>query len=545
MPTKPLKKEEQPTITNEEILDELNKIISNPSLLKSPVLTNFLCFIVNETLENHSNILKEYTIGVNALGKPEDFNPQIDAIVRIHAGRLRRVLNKYYLHDGKSDVIRIELIKGTYIPVFRIQKINDATKVIPTQNNPVQHSRSRLTLAVLPFRNLCPDNTFLFFIDGFGEELTRIFSTSQNIAVVAHHSTLKYANTLTDLRTIGSDLGVHYLITGSVRRTSKEIRVSVGLVETFKGTQVWSKNYIHTPHIDKDMEIQDQINYDVFSILSGLYGIIITDTMDTAFQKDKKLDLESFDAILWNYYAQRTHSLEDCKMAQISLEKCHKKNPNNVMCLTVLGSLYLDFYSLGYPNIEDPVNKAFELINKATKIAPQFQYAQVILGWVNIYLGKKEKALKAFDYSLELATPSASDKGTLGFGLVCAGKYNQGFSLLKQSVDFNPHCPWWYHMGFFCIHYKNGDYEKALSYTKKMNVSEDVVFLPLLKLAVMGQLEMFVEAKAEIDILNNKFNHIVSNLKNHLDSFLLDNNLVDNIIIGARKAGLTTIYNIA
>ena len=540
MPQKSSKKEKQPTITNEEILDELHKITSSPTFLKSPVLSNFLTFIVKETVENHSIILKEYTIGIKALGKPEDFNPQTDAIVRIHAGRLRRALNQYYLEDRQTDIIRIELIKGTYVPVFRTQLIRDKND-LQTQEDPLQFSRSLLTLAVLPFRNLCPDNTFSFFTDGFGEELTRIFSSSQNISVVAHYSTLKYTNTFTDPRIIGSELGVHYLITGSVRRSSNEIRVSVGLVETFKGTQVWSKNYIHTPSIDEDMEIQDHINYDVFSILSGHYGIIINNTMDLAYQKDKKLDLESFDAILWNYYAQRSHSLQDCKTAHIALEKCLEKNPNNVMCLTVLGTLYLDFYTLGYPNIEDPVNEAFKLITKATKIAPRFQYAQVVLGWVYVYLGKKDEALKAFDYSLNLATPSASDTGTLAFGLICAGKYNSGFSLLKQSTNLNPYFPWWYQIGFFCVYYKNGDYEKALSCTKKMNASEDVVLLPLLKLAAMGPLEMFLEAKPEIDILNTKFKLIVSHLKDHLESFLLDTNLVDAIISGAIKAGLTTL----
>lgn len=199
--------------SRKEIIEELNHILSSPLFSRSVVLTNFLKFIVEETLNGKTEGLKEYTIAVNALGKPSDFNPQIDAIVRIHAGRLRRLLKEYYDDLGKFDTIKIEVVKGTYVPIFRTNFIPEKKSDVSIGKMPNQFSRAKLTLAVLPFRNLCPNGEYQFFADGFGEELTRTFSNFQDIAVVAHHSTRIYASNHADVRIIGSDLGVHYLIT--------------------------------------------------------------------------------------------------------------------------------------------------------------------------------------------------------------------------------------------------------------------------------------------------------------------------------------------
>ena len=98
--------------------------------------------------------LKEYTIGVQALKKEADFNPQIDSIVRIHAGRLRRVLKEYYYEEGKDDPIVISIPKGSYAPNFKLS--SEKTPFIPpvvdaieefqhSENNQSKKIKHRLT----------------------------------------------------------------------------------------------------------------------------------------------------------------------------------------------------------------------------------------------------------------------------------------------------------------------------------------------------------------------------------------------------------------
>src|SRR6478672_4614225 len=97
--------------SKDEIRQQLKKIFSDPIFSVSDILKRFLSFISEETLDGRSNQIKEYTIGLKVLNKTFGFNPKEDAIVRIHAGRLRRALANYYRTVGASDPIYISMPK--------------------------------------------------------------------------------------------------------------------------------------------------------------------------------------------------------------------------------------------------------------------------------------------------------------------------------------------------------------------------------------------------------------------------------------------------
>src|SRR6478735_8218754 len=97
---------------------ELELILSTKVFKQSYVLSSFLRYVVIETLQEKPNEIKEYSIAVKALGKPSDFNPQLDAVIRIHAGRLRRILHEYYSGEGSNNPMVILMQKGSYIPEF-------------------------------------------------------------------------------------------------------------------------------------------------------------------------------------------------------------------------------------------------------------------------------------------------------------------------------------------------------------------------------------------------------------------------------------------
>src|SRR5215203_788026 len=102
----------------EEINDQVKRILDFPIFQNSPVLSRFLGFIIDETIQKKQTSIKEYSIAINVLYRSRDFNPNLDSIVRIHAGRLRRALNDYYLTQGIYDPIIIDIPKGSYIPKF-------------------------------------------------------------------------------------------------------------------------------------------------------------------------------------------------------------------------------------------------------------------------------------------------------------------------------------------------------------------------------------------------------------------------------------------
>src|SRR4051794_19922975 len=151
----------EPEFSPEEIHGQVMKIVQDPALENSTILKNFLRYIVDESLQGNSNILKEYTIALNVLHKPPDFNTQENGIVRIHAARLRRILEVYYKSRGIIDFIRISIPKGTYIPVF--SKNSNDHSLTKINNSTLEE---RVVIGIVPFSHLSCIETEMSILKG-------------------------------------------------------------------------------------------------------------------------------------------------------------------------------------------------------------------------------------------------------------------------------------------------------------------------------------------------------------------------------------------
>ena len=103
----------------EAIRQQLAKLLTSPQLVNSPNLCNFLQYVVEKTLAGEAATIKGYTVATQVLGRRADFDPNLDPIVRIQAGRLRRALEQYYQGQGQKDPVIIDMPRGAYVPVFR------------------------------------------------------------------------------------------------------------------------------------------------------------------------------------------------------------------------------------------------------------------------------------------------------------------------------------------------------------------------------------------------------------------------------------------
>lgn len=526
------------SISKKEVVEQLDRILSNGLFSNAPALCNFLRFTVEETLNGHASGLKQYTIAVTALGRRSDFNPQLDSIVRIQAGRLRKVLGDYYDGPGRQDPILIELTKGSYIPLFRPTQWRIRSHGQLERSTESVHRR-KVTIAVLPFRNLCPDYSYQFFADGIGEELTRLFSVFQDISVVAHYSARKYSMTDFDIKAIGADLGAQYLITGYVRRTSKDIRISVGLAEAENSTEVWSKRYAYAIKGSDIIDIQDRIIEDIVAILGGYYGVIIKNAYASG-RLGADVSLELFDAALWNYYFHMNFSRDVYLKTKQALESSLQQDPKCAIALAMLSEIYLDAYSLGYPVPADPIKSGYEMARAAVNIDPQCQHAFQSYAWANIYIKNKDAALDAMEKCLAINPSSVSTMGTIGFGMACLGEYETAVELLDSAISLNPHCPWWFFLGYFLVYYSRENYQRALWAADRI-YPEDVFLNPLTKIAAKGKLNMNLETAEDWKKMEGDFSRIAEQLREHLNSFLFDEILIENILDGVSKSRISRL----
>jgi hypothetical protein len=105
-------------LSTEEKLAQLERVVGSQAFHESESLRSFLSFIVNKLVAGEEDQIKEYTIAIDVFGRGSQFNPRIDSVVRVQAGRLRYKLQEYYSTEGKADTVLIELPKGHYKPVF-------------------------------------------------------------------------------------------------------------------------------------------------------------------------------------------------------------------------------------------------------------------------------------------------------------------------------------------------------------------------------------------------------------------------------------------
>jgi adenylate cyclase len=503
--------------------EQLDRILVSDEFKQSTVLCNFLHFIVKETLEGNGPNLKEYTIGLGALGKRKDFNPQIDAIVRIHAGRLRRQLKVYYDTTGKNDPLIIEMVKGSYMPFFHTHRKSEQNHSQIPQIQLRDHRK--LTIGILPFRNLCADNTFQYFTEGFGEELTRMFSMHEELDVIAYHSMRMYQENPKDVRMIGKESQLHYLVSGNVMRNRDEIRVSAGLIEVIEGHQIWSKVYTHQIESDNLFDIQQRITEDIFATLGDYYGHILRDHSSRLFQ-EKKITLHAFDSAVWHYYFHMTFTQETYTQTVSALESAVKENPQYATGYAMLSNLYLDGMALGFNTVKDPILTASDLATKAVNLNSECQYAQIAVAWSSIVKKKKQPAIEAIEKAVLINPQNIAILGTSGFGMVCAGEYERGQQWLERSIMLNPNCPWWFYLGFSLIYYKKGEIMKAGEYAMKMNVPE--VYLDLLmKIITFADVN---DSEYTTATFRKRFPLIIKDLPMHLATILLDTDLIDMLL---------------
>lgn len=236
------------SLTNDMIREHLCRLLKTAPFSDSVVLTRFLTFIVNETLEGRSHELKEYTIAINALKKDADFNPQIDSIVRIHAGRLRRALKEYYYEKGRDEKFQIVVPKGSYVPSF--QENPAGTSASESVNHVASHltisknasSKNKASLAIFPFDNIGGGEIHHCFVKGLSVYLSTCLTNDPNVSVVSYYSTNRIPDKLHDIREAGLLLNASFILTGCVQ-IDKHLRIHILLNACDTGEQLWGTTF--------------------------------------------------------------------------------------------------------------------------------------------------------------------------------------------------------------------------------------------------------------------------------------------------------------
>jgi len=218
-------------ISPSEIRAELERILSSSVFSIADRMTRFLRFAVEETLAGRGDDLNELLLGMAVYDRDRKFDPRVDSIVRVDAGRLRAKLREFYASKGANSLIGIEIPKGRYKAVFKRLQDRGKRRVATKE------------IAVLPFADLSPSRSHEFLGDGIVEELVHAFSRIPGIRVVSLTSVMALKSARTDVKELGRQLGVAFFVEGSVRKANNRTRIMVRLTDAGTGFHIWSKVY--------------------------------------------------------------------------------------------------------------------------------------------------------------------------------------------------------------------------------------------------------------------------------------------------------------
>jgi TolB-like protein len=212
--------------------------------------------------------LKGYSIGVEVFGRPETFDPVVDPIVRIEAARLSEKLRDYYNAIGTQDPIRIDLPKGAYTPQikFRRERVKGdrTTREKPPATVPA--------IAILPFEDLSAERGLGYLGDGVSEDIITSLSRFPDLAVVARSSSFAYKGKAVDIRKIGKELGVEYVVEGSIRKNDDKVRIVAQLIDTKNGEHVWAERFDRSGA--DPWALQDDVIGMIVSAIAGEQGAL-------------------------------------------------------------------------------------------------------------------------------------------------------------------------------------------------------------------------------------------------------------------------------
>lgn len=248
--------------TKEKIEKQVEKIFADRHFASSEILRNFLSFIVTETIEGRSNILKEYTIALKVLNKPKTFRPKENCIVRIHAVRLRKALIDYYNGPGSMDEIRITLPKGNYVPLFTDNMEQVLNLVLGHQAHQTDKcfvEGQAMTTAVLPFHFQDRKQIVRNFSDGLGIQLSSALMRIKSLSVISYNISRRIPEKFSDVKGIGDLFHAQYVFTGDVQYQKNMMRVTVQMVKADTSEQVWSQMFERKVTDTNSFKVQDEI----------------------------------------------------------------------------------------------------------------------------------------------------------------------------------------------------------------------------------------------------------------------------------------------
>ncbi|MDT8071048.1 MAG: tetratricopeptide repeat protein [Terriglobia bacterium] len=456
---------EQADVTAPHVRAALQRIVTSVEFSRSPQLQRFLTFVVNEALSGRSERLKEYTIGVEVFARPASYDPRLDSLVRVEAKRLRDLLEHYYENNGKSEGVRVELPRGSYVPVFRAEKGGlDSTAVarkshwsrtwillpiatalltgisayfgVRTRQETAKIPR---TIAVLPFENLSsdPENEYLCF--GLLDEVTTDLAKHQNLRVIARTSSSRFKRG-DDIATIARQLKADAILEGSVSKWGDRIRVTAQLINASDSVHLWAENFEGTGH--DPLMVQNDVSQKIANAVAlRMVGNGQSEHRPVQYSGNPEANL-----LYWKgaYFRKPIGTLnwrQNLAKSAEFFEGAVQKDPQFAAAYSALADVCatMGWESSGFSDTAEYMKCARESATHALALDDSISEAYAALATVQFsYDYDHVAAEKSFQRALQLNPSDARAHMWYAVALAPLGRFDESRSQARQAKELDP-----------------------------------------------------------------------------------------------------------
>jgi len=326
-----------------------------------------------------------------------------------------------------------------------------------------------VSIAVLPLENLMGQPEQDYFADGMTEELISKLSRIHTIQVMARTSVLQYKNTQKDIREIGKELNVNYVVEGSVRRSENRLRVNVQLIDVSTGFHLWSDDY------DREFKDVFALQEEVALKIAELLDLHLSRQESEAVRKQAAVNPEAYDYYLrgWAIFKPNAFSdLEKLEIAQQHFESALELDPNFPLALSGLSQVTGAYYFLGIDKDKKSLQRAEKLAHQALDLNPNLSEAHTALG--DVYGIRKEwdKAIEEFKLAVKLNPQNdwAWEELAWAYNTKSPPDGPKAEHAARMAIKINPTWGWGYFQLGAALR-KQQRYDEAIEYFKHLTLN--------------------------------------------------------------------------
>ncbi len=319
------------------------------------------------------------------------------------------------------------------------------------------------SIAILPFVNMSSDPEQEYFSDGITEDIITALSRLRWFFVIARNSTFAYKGAGADVRQVGHDLGVRYILEGSVRRSGQRVRITAQLLDAAAGKHLWAERY------DRELvdifALQDEITASVAAAIEPK----LLAAESTRAERRSVDDLDAWDLVaravtrFWNL------SAADSETAIAILEEAVKRHPNYPPPHSLLAFALLVAGHMGWRRSGTDRDFAERLALRAVELDESDPWAYMALGYLAFAARRTDEAVSRFFTAIDLNPNFAAAYGYAGWAQAHDGRSDEAIKNLRQAIRMSPRDPFnvFYMAGFAAAHYVSGRYAEAAEWARQ------------------------------------------------------------------------------